>query len=105
MPSSVLSLPFMDLNSAAESVTLSAGITFSGAVDQCHVKDACDRVARAWPILGSRVQRNSQNGKIEAVIPAPDDARLKVTFQPTWKVCIQKPSRSPPRFWHEIKAF
>ncbi|CAE6460520.1 unnamed protein product [Rhizoctonia solani] len=81
MTYSVLSLPFMDLNSAAESVTLSAGLTFSGAVDQCHVEDACDRVARAWPILGSRVQRNSQNGKIEAVIPAPEDARLKVTFQ------------------------
>ncbi|CUA68759.1 hypothetical protein RSOLAG22IIIB_03618 [Rhizoctonia solani] len=81
MRSSVLSLPFMDLNSAAESVTLTAGLTFSGAVDQRHVEEACERIARAWPILGSRVQRNSQTGKIEAVIPAPEDAQLKVTSQ------------------------
>ncbi|KAH7336960.1 hypothetical protein B0J17DRAFT_665580 [Rhizoctonia solani] len=71
----------MDLNSAAESVTLSAGLTFSGAVDHRQVKEAADNIARAWPILGSRVQRNSQNGKIEAVIPAPEEARLKVDFQ------------------------
>ncbi|KAG8687147.1 hypothetical protein FRC11_007708 [Ceratobasidium sp. 423] len=77
----ILNLPFMDLNSAAESVTLSAGLVFSGAVDQRHVEEACDKIAKAWPILGSRIQRNSQTGKIEAVIPAPGEARLKVTCQ------------------------
>ncbi|CAE6464432.1 unnamed protein product [Rhizoctonia solani] len=81
MSSYILNLPFMDLNSAAESVTLSAGLTFSGAVDQRHVEEACDKIARAWPILGSRIQRNSQTGKIEAVVPTPEEARLKVTSQ------------------------
>ncbi|CAE6415783.1 unnamed protein product [Rhizoctonia solani] len=56
----VLNLPFMDLNSAAESVTLSAGLAFSGAVDQRQVEETCVKIARAWPILGSKLQRNSQ---------------------------------------------
>ncbi|CAE6352127.1 unnamed protein product [Rhizoctonia solani] len=79
----ILSLPFMDLNSAAESVTLSAGLVFSGAVDQHHVEEACAKIAKEWPILGSKIQRNYQTGKIEAVIPHPEEARLKVTFQAT----------------------
>ncbi|CEL60450.1 Pc21g17770 [Rhizoctonia solani AG-1 IB] len=77
----VLNLPFMDLNSAAESVTLSAGLAFSGAVDQRQVEEACVRIPRAWPILGSKLQRNSQTSKIEAIVPDPEEARLKVTFQ------------------------
>ncbi|KAJ1303351.1 hypothetical protein OPQ81_011546 [Rhizoctonia solani] len=81
MPPHVLNLPFMDLNSAAESVTLSVGLTFSGAIDQRHVEEACHKIVRAWPVLGSRVQRNSKSGKIEAVVPAPEEARLKAIFK------------------------
>ncbi|KEP54312.1 transferase family protein, partial [Rhizoctonia solani 123E] len=81
MSPAIHSLSFMDLNSAAESVTFSAGITFSGALDQHHVEETCARIVRAWPILGSRVQRNSETGNIEAVVPAPEDARLEFTSQ------------------------
>ncbi|CEL60514.1 hypothetical protein RSOLAG1IB_12375 [Rhizoctonia solani AG-1 IB] len=77
----ILGLPLMDLNCGAESMTLSLGFAFSGAIDQCHVQEACVKIARAWPILGSRLQRNSQTGKIEAVLPDPKEARLKVTFR------------------------
>ncbi|KAL5632598.1 hypothetical protein ACGC1H_005521 [Rhizoctonia solani] len=81
MSPTVQSLPFMDLNSAAESVTFGAGLTFSGALDQRQVEETCARITRAWPILGSRVQRNSETGRIEAVVPAPEDARLEFTSQ------------------------
>lgn len=79
--SSVVNLPFMDLNSAAESVTLSAGLTFSGAVDPQRVEETCDRMAKAWPILGACIRRNRETNMIEAVVPARESARLKLTSQ------------------------
>ncbi|QRV92482.1 Transferase domain-containing protein [Ceratobasidium sp. AG-Ba] len=74
----VITLGFMDLNSAAESVTLSSGITFSGAVEPQKVQIACNKLSNAWPILGAHLRR-SETGKIEAVIPNEANSALKVT--------------------------
>ncbi|KAG8745849.1 hypothetical protein FRC10_006876 [Ceratobasidium sp. 414] len=70
-------LGFMDLNSAAESVTLSIGVTFSGAVEPQKIEKACATLSKVWPILGAHLHRNEQTGNIEAVIPDPANAALK----------------------------
>ncbi|KAG8698562.1 hypothetical protein FRC09_007171 [Ceratobasidium sp. 395] len=75
----VIDLGFMDLNSAAESVTLSSGIIFSGAIEPQKVEKACAVLSKAWPILGARLRRNQETSKIEAVIPDPANVELKVT--------------------------
>ncbi|QRV77665.1 hypothetical protein RhiJN_05680 [Ceratobasidium sp. AG-Ba] len=74
----VIILGFMDLNSAAESVTLSSGIIFSGAVERQKIQQACSKLSNAWPVLGAHLRRN-ETGKIEAVIPDSANAALKVT--------------------------
>jgi hypothetical protein len=53
-------LDFMDLNSAAESVTLSVGVVFSGAVEPYKIEQACAKLAKVWPILGAYIGRNDQ---------------------------------------------
>lgn len=45
----------MDLNSAAESLVLSVGLTFGGKIDPLQVEDACSRIAKAWPLLGAHI--------------------------------------------------
>jgi flagellar biosynthesis protein FliR len=56
----VLDLPFMDLNCAAESVTMNAGLTFSGAIDPLQVEEARARIATAWPTLGAYIRQNKE---------------------------------------------
>ncbi|KAG9123827.1 hypothetical protein FRC07_013831 [Ceratobasidium sp. 392] len=75
----IINLGFMDLNSSAESVTLSSGIVFSGAIESQKVEAACTTLSKAWPILGAHLRRNEETSKIEAVIPDPSNAKLRIT--------------------------
>lgn len=55
-----IQLDVMDLNSAAESVTFSAGIVFSGAIEPLKVEEAYARLVKAWPVLGAYVRKNQE---------------------------------------------
>lgn len=56
----IIHLDVMDLNSAAESVTFSAGLTFSGAVEPREIKEAYTKVVKAWPVLGASLRQNDE---------------------------------------------
>lgn len=56
----IIQLDVMDLNSAAESVTFSAGLILSGAVEPQKIEEAYARLVEAWPVLGAYVRQNEQ---------------------------------------------
>lgn len=49
----------MDAHSEGAHMILTMGVVFSGVLDEERVRDSVKKLARAWPMLGSRLRRVS----------------------------------------------
>lgn len=55
----------MDTHSGGAHLTLTMALVFSGVIEEAKLRVAITRLARAWPMLGSRLRRVSPEVSIE----------------------------------------
>jgi hypothetical protein len=49
----------MDAHSGGAHLMFTTGVTFSGVIEETQIRAAVQKLARAWPMLGSRLRRVS----------------------------------------------
>jgi hypothetical protein len=57
-------LYLMDVHSGGAHLTFTIGFIFSGVIDKAQMESATEKVARAWPVLGTRLRRPSPDVRL-----------------------------------------